>query len=191
MVLTNGTSLGIFTPTGQPLQVLVGGTTTAPKYYVAQIIQDYPRKVVIRGKELLAATSGYSSGKPATLTADDIAKFEAGTGTIPDLGEPASVVIQGYAFEYNESDGTRVWKKLSDYVDNAADTNGDGVVDDQDTSARSGNWLTDAWAAAQANPVPYLLGAVAIGFVVYKVIAAIAVANSKGGKKKSGGFRLF
>jgi hypothetical protein len=192
MVLATGTQLGIFIPTGHRLEVLVGGTVAAPIKYVAQVVQDYPRKVVIRGGQLFEPNGGYVSGKPTTLTVEDVATLADAVGTgLDGLGEPANIQIQGYAYAYSDTDGTRIWEKLSDAVDNVKDTNGDGVVDDKDEDVRSGNWLTDAWTAAKANPVPYAIGLVVVGFVVYKVIAAIALANAKGGKKKSGGFRLF
>lgn len=137
-------------------------------FYLVQVVSEFPDAFIVRGRDLTANNFTKASGI-TTEEVDVLADSDPQGLTTPT----AFTTPTGYVKKFT-TDGTPYYANSDDLV---GDTNGDGVVDEND-QPRSANLLTQVTDWVKANPI--LSAAIAVG--VYLFI----LKPMMGGKKKKG-----
>jgi hypothetical protein len=172
MAISNLMQLGTYI-TGQPLIALINSVTG--KKYVFQVIETAkdgsPKKGVPRGKATLLSAG--SSTRLSTVSEADLSGFEeSASGTDGNIS-PASFVMPNWSFSYSEADGTPVWTNTNSAVEDAKDTNGDGIVDSNDVQ-RSATVFDQVQTFVKAN----------MTYIIIAVLVYVYIKSNQTGKKK-------
>jgi hypothetical protein len=135
------------------LQMYAKNFTTGGKLYIAN---EYNGGIVPRGKEIVSDV-GFTLA--SGLVVADFAAFPSSGGT--GVGIPTDLATNpiGWAKKI-DSEGNGYFKKSEDSTSNE-DTNGDGIIDSNDSPRNSANVLTQAMDWIKANP--FLAAGIAIG----------------------------
>lgn len=144
-------SLGQYLGSWNGLQMYARSFTTGGKLYIAN---DYNGGYVPRGKEIVSDT-GFTLA--SGLVVADFAAFSTSGGTGVGIPTDLATAPIGWAKKI-DSEGNGYFKKSSDTNE---DTNGDGIVDSNDSPRNSANVFTQAMKWVKANP--FLAAGIAIG----------------------------